>query len=108
MGITEYNNLIKQRDDNMVNSGKDKIVRNARGAYPHAKDDLLELEAKVADMKAKWKAYEESLIEPVIVEEVIEEVIEGPTEEELKTIKEAEELAAKKAKLQAELDALNG
>ena len=91
----------------MVNSGNDKIVRNTRGAYPHAKDDLLELEAKVADMKAKWKAYEESLIEPVIVEEVIEEVIEepkGPTNEEL----EAEELAAKKAKLQAELDALNG
>lgn len=38
----------------MVNSGKDKRVRNVRGAYPHDKDDALEQTAKDRDLIAKY------------------------------------------------------
>jgi len=98
----------------MVNNGNNqKIVRNVRGAYPHAKEDLLELEAKIADMKAKWEAFQKEL-EPA--PEPIKE--EGPSKEELeaekiaafeaeKKAKEEAEKMAKIAELQAQLKALN-
>lgn len=94
---------------NMVNTGNDKRVRNVRGAYPHDKDDALELKAKMLDFEAKYKALKESIIskiEPVKGE--IEEKVEEPiieeiplTEEELAEIEKAKEIKELKAKLSA-------
>jgi len=108
MGIVLHNILIQKIKElyDMVNNGNNQdIVRNVRGAYPHAKDDLLELEAKIADMKAKWEAFNKPAPEPKVEEpEIIEE---GPSPEELARAKAEAEKAAKIAELKAQLAELN-
>lgn len=128
MGITQHevlkreNKLLKaqlERLNKMVNAetGKDqKRVRNVVGAYPHAKDDLKELKAKIVDMEAKWAAYQIIEVTPEKVtlqkrsDEEVARLEKFAAEEEakaLEALKLADEKAAKKAELEAQLEALN-
>ena len=106
MGITEYNNLIKERD-NMVNKEKQEVDGfGLPSTDVRKKDNALIEAARYADKVAKWYAEFPIDISTDIVDKEVEiveiEEPKGPSKEEL----EAEAKAIKKAKLQAELDAL--
>ena len=110
-------NQLNRRDDNMVNKeAKQKDGFGLPSTDVRKKDNALIEAARIADKIAKWKAEFEAVIPKpkAVLEEAIEEP-KGPTDEELEAIEkakkdeaEAKAKADKKAKLQAELDALDG
>ena len=104
MGITEYNNYIKNKRNEIMEMGQKPAEKEAEKIFNIEKTMALTVFKKYyPDAVISFNTPEEvKEIEVVVVEEP-----KGPSKEELKVIKDAEDKAIKKAELEAQLKALD-